>query len=104
MTRKLHEILSSRQGHPLKFERMSQSGIQAENSAIIKDNQLRYDVAMPVAIEPEAEYERLLAIIEPMMSRELTPEEERLFDLLTPGRRVESGFCRRRSGQTPFGQ
>ena len=37
---------------------------------------------MPVAIETEAEYERLLAIIEPMMSRELTPEEEKLFDLL----------------------
>jgi len=43
---------------------------------------LRYDVAMPVAIETEAEYERLLAIIEPMMSRKLTPEEEKLFDLL----------------------
>jgi HTH-type transcriptional regulator / antitoxin HigA len=37
---------------------------------------------MPVAIETEAEYERLPAIIEPMMSRELTPEEEKLFDLL----------------------
>jgi DNA replication initiation complex subunit (GINS family) len=37
---------------------------------------------MPVATETDAEYESLLAIIEPMMSRKLTPEEEKLFDLL----------------------
>jgi HTH-type transcriptional regulator/antitoxin HigA len=37
---------------------------------------------MMVAIKTDSEYERLLAIIEPMMSRELTPEEEKLFDLL----------------------
>ena len=37
---------------------------------------------MHVRIETEAENERLLAIIEPMMSRELTLEEEKLFDLL----------------------
>lgn len=38
--------------------------------------------ASPVVVETEAENERLLAIIEPMMSRELSPEEEKLFDLL----------------------
>lgn len=37
---------------------------------------------MPVVIETEAENERLLAIVEPMMSRKLSPEEEKLFDLL----------------------
>jgi HTH-type transcriptional regulator / antitoxin HigA len=37
---------------------------------------------MHVRIETEAENERLLAIIEPMMSRELTLGEEKLFDLL----------------------
>jgi len=37
---------------------------------------------MPAVIETEAENKRLLAIIEPMMSRKLTPEEGRLFDLL----------------------
>src|SRR6266478_2307215 len=39
--------------------------------------------AMPAVIETEAENKRLLAIIEPMMSRKLTPEEGKLFDLLT---------------------
>lgn len=39
--------------------------------------------AMPVVIETEAENERLLAIVEPMMRRELSPEETKLFDLLT---------------------
>lgn len=38
--------------------------------------------AAPAIVETEAENERLLAIIEPMMSRELSPEEGRLFDLL----------------------
>lgn len=38
--------------------------------------------AAPALVETEAENERLLAIIEPMMSRELSPEEEKLFDLL----------------------
>jgi HTH-type transcriptional regulator / antitoxin HigA len=38
--------------------------------------------AAPMLVETEAENERLLAIIEPMMSRELTPEEEKLFALL----------------------
>jgi HTH-type transcriptional regulator/antitoxin HigA len=38
--------------------------------------------AMPVIIETEAENERLLAIVEKMMSRDLSPEEERLFNLL----------------------
>lgn len=37
---------------------------------------------MPVVIETEAENERLLAIVEPMMSRKLSPEEGKLFDLL----------------------
>lgn len=39
--------------------------------------------AMPVVIETEAENERLLAIVESMMRRELSPEEAKLFDLLT---------------------
>src|SRR5205085_7782886 len=38
--------------------------------------------AMPAVIETEAENERLLAIVEPMMKRELSPEEAKLFDLL----------------------
>ena len=38
--------------------------------------------AMPVVIETEAENERLLAIVEPMMRRDLSPEETKLFDLL----------------------
>jgi HTH-type transcriptional regulator/antitoxin HigA len=38
--------------------------------------------ALPAVVETEAENERLLAIVEPMMRRELTPEEEKLFDLL----------------------
>jgi HTH-type transcriptional regulator/antitoxin HigA len=46
-----------------------------------KYRKLVADVA-PAVVETEAENERLLAIIEPMMSRELTMEEEKLFDLL----------------------
>ncbi len=38
--------------------------------------------AMPVIIETEDENERLLAIVERMMNRDLSPEEERLFNLL----------------------
>ncbi len=38
--------------------------------------------AMPMVIETEAENERLLALVEAMMSRALSPEEGRLFDLL----------------------
>lgn len=38
--------------------------------------------AMPAVIETEAENERLLAIVEPMMKRELSTEEAKLFDLL----------------------
>ena len=39
---------------------------------------------LPQLIESEAEYGRMLAIVEPMMSREdgLSPEEAKLFDLL----------------------
>ncbi|MGH9845609.1 MAG: helix-turn-helix domain-containing protein [Blastocatellia bacterium] len=37
---------------------------------------------MPVIIETEAENERLLAIVEKMMTRDLSLEEERLFNLL----------------------
>ncbi len=37
---------------------------------------------MPVIIETEAENERLLAIVEKMMNRDLSVEEERLFNLL----------------------
>jgi hypothetical protein len=39
---------------------------------------------MHVKIETEAENERLLAIIEPMMSCELTLEEEKLFFRVSP--------------------
>ena len=39
--------------------------------------------AMPLVIETEAENERLLALVAPMMKRELSPEEAKLFDLLT---------------------
>ena len=39
--------------------------------------------AMPLVIETEAENERLLALVEPMMKRDLSPEEAKLFDLLT---------------------
>jgi HTH-type transcriptional regulator/antitoxin HigA len=38
--------------------------------------------AMPVIVETEAENERLLAIVEKMMNRDLSVEEERLFNLL----------------------
>ncbi len=38
--------------------------------------------ALPAVIETEAENERLLAIVEPLMKRELSPEEAKLFDLL----------------------
>lgn len=38
--------------------------------------------ALPAVIETEAENERLLAIVEPMMSRELSLEEAKLFELL----------------------
>lgn len=38
--------------------------------------------AMPIVIETEAENERLLAIVESMMRRDLSPEETKLFDLL----------------------
>lgn len=38
--------------------------------------------ASPVIVETEAENERLLKILEPMMNRELSPEEGKLFDLL----------------------
>jgi HTH-type transcriptional regulator/antitoxin HigA len=37
---------------------------------------------MPVIVETEAENERLLAIVEKMMNRDLSVEEERLFNLL----------------------
>ncbi len=38
--------------------------------------------AMPVIVETEAENDRLLAIVEKMMNRDLSVEEERLFKLL----------------------
>jgi HTH-type transcriptional regulator/antitoxin HigA len=54
--------------------------------AAVKFNKAKYRKlvadAAPAVVETEAENERLLAIIEPMMSCELTPEEEKLFDLL----------------------
>ena len=41
-------------------------------------------VTLPQIIETETEYERALAVVEPMMTREdnLSPEEAKLFDLL----------------------
>lgn len=57
-----------------------------KKTAAVKFNKAKYRKlvasALPAVVETEAENERLLAIIEPMMSRELTPEEEKLFDLL----------------------
>src|SRR5262249_58746071 len=38
--------------------------------------------ALPAVDETEAENDRLLAIVERMMGREMTPEEEKFFDLL----------------------
>ncbi|MGH9753009.1 MAG: helix-turn-helix domain-containing protein [Blastocatellia bacterium] len=59
---------------------------RGKKTAAVKFNKAKYRKlvadAVPVVVETEAENERLLAIIEPMMSRELTPEEEKLFDLL----------------------
>jgi len=59
---------------------------RGKKTAAVKFNKAKYRKlvasALPAVVETEAENERLLAIIEPMMSRELTPEEEKLFDLL----------------------
>jgi HTH-type transcriptional regulator / antitoxin HigA len=59
---------------------------RGKKTAAVKFNKAKYRklvaAALPAVVETEAENERLLAIIEPMMSRELTPEEEKLFDLL----------------------
>ncbi|MGH9769226.1 MAG: helix-turn-helix domain-containing protein, partial [Blastocatellia bacterium] len=57
-----------------------------KKTAAVKFNKAKYRKliadALPAIVETEAENERLLAIVEPMMGRELTPEEEKLFDLL----------------------
>ena len=57
-----------------------------KKTAAVEFDQVKYRKlvakASPVLIETEAENERLLTIIEPMMSRELSPEEGKLFDLL----------------------
>ncbi len=57
-----------------------------EKTAVVKFDPAKYRKlvakAMPVVIETEAENERLLAIVEPMMRRELSLEEGKLFDLL----------------------
>ena len=59
---------------------------RGKKTTAVKFNKAKYRKlvasALPAVVETEAENERLLAIIEPMMSRELTPEEEKLFDLL----------------------
>ena len=59
---------------------------RGKKTAAVKFNKAKYRKlvadAVPAVVETEAENERLLAIIEPMMSRELTLEEEKLFDLL----------------------
>src|SRR5262245_62941660 len=59
---------------------------RGKKTAAVKFNKAKYRKlvadALPAVVETEAENERLLAIIQPMMSRELTPEEEMLFDLL----------------------
>jgi HTH-type transcriptional regulator/antitoxin HigA len=51
-----------------------------------KFNQAKYrDLlaeVLPQVIETEGEYERALQLVEPMMSRDLSPEEAKLFDLL----------------------
>jgi HTH-type transcriptional regulator/antitoxin HigA len=60
---------------------------RGKNTAAVKFDPAKYRKlvaeAMPVVIETEAENERLLAIVEPMMHHELSPEEAKLFDLLT---------------------
>lgn len=57
-----------------------------EKTAVVKFDPAKYRKlvakAMPVVIETEAENERLLGIVEPMMRRDLSPEEAKLFDLL----------------------
>lgn len=59
---------------------------RGKKTAAVKFDPAKYrrlvSKAMPVIIETEAENERLLAIVESMMRRDLSPEEEKLFDLL----------------------
>ena len=59
---------------------------RGKKTAAVKFNKAKYRKlvadALPAVVETEAENERLLAIIEPMMRRKLTLEEEKLFDLL----------------------
>jgi HTH-type transcriptional regulator / antitoxin HigA len=59
---------------------------RGKKAAAVKFDPAKYrrlvSKAMPAVIETEAENERLLAIVEPMMKRELSPEEAKLFDLL----------------------
>ncbi|MGH9803006.1 MAG: transcriptional regulator [Blastocatellia bacterium] len=62
------------------------ASIKARGKKIVKFDPAKYrrlvSKAMPVVIETEAENERLLAIVEQMMRRDLSPEEAKLFDLL----------------------
>lgn len=59
---------------------------RGKKTAAVKFDPAKYrrlvSKAMPAVIETEAENERLLAIVEPMMKRDLSPEEAKLFDLL----------------------
>ena len=68
----------------LRTKNMTKAG--GKKTAAVEFDQVKYRKlvakASPVLIETEAENERLLTIIEPMMSRELSPEEGKLFDLL----------------------
>ena len=60
--------------------------MRGKKLAAVKFDRARYRElvaeALPSVIETEAENERLLAIVEPLMRRELSPEEAKLFDLL----------------------
>jgi HTH-type transcriptional regulator / antitoxin HigA len=59
---------------------------RGKKAAAVKFDKAKYRKlvadALPAVVETEAENERLLAIVEPMMRRKLTPEEAKLFTLL----------------------
>lgn len=65
---------------------MTTTKARGKKTAAVKFDPAKYRKlvakAMPVVIKTEAENERLLAIVEPMMRRDLSPEEAKLFDLL----------------------
>src|SRR5262245_5679481 len=64
-----------------------QNTIEKSGKMTAKFNQKKYGELLlnilPQVIEDDAEYERLLAIVEPMFSRQkMSPEERKLFSLL----------------------